>query len=64
MLSHLKLLLKVGLYIDAIASKYWGWMLVTMWAASIDKFCTESGIFIEQIFWMIDRDEEGMGWRD
>ena len=38
-------------------------MLVTMWAASIDKFCTESGIFIEQIFWMIDRDEEGDGMK-
>ena len=38
-------------------------MLVTMWATSIDKFCTESGIFIEQIFWMIDRDEEGDGMK-
>ena len=38
-------------------------MLVTMWAASIDKFCTESGIFIEQIFWMIDRDEEEDGMK-
>ena len=38
-------------------------MLVTMWVASIDKFCTESGIFIEQIFWMIDRDEEEDGMK-